>query len=150
MSQPAPIGGVILLREDGAALLQLRDNKAGLSAAGQWVFPGGHCEPGEAFEQCARREFFEETGYRCGQIWPLKEFEHTCPDTGRRFRLSFWWGVYDGVGAYECHEGQALRFVGRSEIEALPRPDYMTRVWDEALAELAKMRKDGKQNFTDS
>ena len=58
----ARIGGVVLLRADGAGLLQHRDDKPGLSAAGLWVFPGGHCEPGETCRECARREFLEETG----------------------------------------------------------------------------------------
>ena len=44
------VAGVVLLRDDNAALLQLRDNKPGLNAAGLWVFPGGHCEPGESLE----------------------------------------------------------------------------------------------------
>ncbi|MGB3469796.1 MAG: NUDIX domain-containing protein [Erythrobacter sp.] len=29
-----------------------------------WVTAGGECEPGESFEQAARRELFEETGIR--------------------------------------------------------------------------------------
>jgi hypothetical protein len=39
-------GGVVcalaLLNARGDALLQLRDEKRGLSAAGLWVFPGGN------------------------------------------------------------------------------------------------------------
>src|SRR5256885_7870725 len=74
MSGPDPadtvrtIGGVVLLRDDNSALLQLRDNKPGLNAAGLWVFPGGHCEPGESIEAGARKEFREETGYECGGL----------------------------------------------------------------------------------
>jgi len=62
------VAGVVLLRDDNAALLQLRDNKPGLNAAGLWVFPGGHCEPGESLEDGARREFLEETGYVCAAL----------------------------------------------------------------------------------
>ena len=78
MSAPAEsvprIGGVVLLRNDGAVLLQLRDNKPTITAAGLWVFPGGHCEDGEACRDCARREFREETGYDCPDLKPLTEF----------------------------------------------------------------------------
>src|SRR5207244_7304545 len=62
------VAGVVLLRDDNSALLQLRDNKPGLNAAGLWVFPGGHCEPGESIEAGARREFREETGYEWGAL----------------------------------------------------------------------------------
>ncbi|MCI4590686.1 NUDIX domain-containing protein [Sphingobium sp. BYY-5] len=30
-----------------------------------WVTPGGALDPGESFEQAARRELFEETGFTC-------------------------------------------------------------------------------------
>jgi hypothetical protein len=33
--------GVVLLRADGAALLQLRDDKPEIRDPGIWVFPGG-------------------------------------------------------------------------------------------------------------
>jgi 8-oxo-dGTP pyrophosphatase MutT (NUDIX family) len=135
-SNPDPIariGGVVLLRADGAALLQLRDNKPGLSAAGQWVFPGGHCEAGEDNPACARREFREETGYDCAELQPLIEFEYVSPDTGKRFLLSFWRGRYDGVSPVHCWEGQEMRFIPRSKMAGKPTPDYLLAVWDLAL-----------------
>lgn len=132
---PRPrIGGVVLLRADGAALLQHRDDKPGLSAAGLWVFPGGHCEPEETCQACARREFREETGYDCSALKPLIEFDYLSPDTGREFRLSFWWAAYDGASPLHCYEGQEVRFVLRAEAGQHPMPDYLPGVWDLALA----------------
>ena len=128
------IGGIVLLRDDGAVLLQLRDDQPGLSAAGMWVFPGGHCEPGESCQDCARREFREETGYDCVEPHPLAEFEYLCPDTGVKFWLSFWWIRYDGASPVYCFEGQEIRFVPRSEVEGKLVPDYLIGVWETALA----------------
>lgn len=54
--------GVVLMASDGRILLQLRtDNDC-------WGIPGGSMEPGEAFEDVARRELFEETGLTAGHL----------------------------------------------------------------------------------
>lgn len=127
------IGGVVLLRADGAALLQWRDHKPTITAAGLWVFPGGHCEDGESCRDCARREFREETGYDCPALRPLTEFNFVAPEHGRTYRLSFWQARYDGFSPVFCFEGQAMRFVSRSAMADKPTPDYMLPVWDLAL-----------------
>ena len=126
--------GIVLLRDDGAVLLQHRDDAPGLSARGQWVFPGGHCEAGECGEACARREFQEETGYRCGNLQPVTEFTYTCPETGYRVWLRYWSSRYDGVSPVHCFEGQEMRFVARAEIGQLRIPEYLAAVWDLAIA----------------
>jgi 8-oxo-dGTP pyrophosphatase MutT (NUDIX family) len=128
------ICGVVLLRSDGAALLQLRDNKPEIDAAGLWVFPGGHCEPGEDREVCASREFFEETCYRCAALHYLATY--TSGELGYRgdFELSFYWDRFDEVQTYVCCEGQELRFVTREEAERLPMPAYLRGVWGLAIA----------------
>lgn len=142
MSAPAEkvprIGGVVLLRDDGAVLLQLRDNKPTITAAGLWVFPGGHCEDGEVCRDCARREFREETGYDCADLKPLAEFHYIAPETGRKHWMSFWRARYDGVSPVHCFEGQEVRFIPRAEIAAKPTPEYLMAVWDLALAETRK------------
>lgn len=125
------VSAVLLLRRDGAALLQHRDDKPGLNHAGLWVPPGGHCENDEAAEECARREFLEETEYRCGALRPLAAFHDTVNDS--TLHLTVFWDVYDERQAYVCGEGQALEFVGRARAAELGTPDYLLALWDAAL-----------------
>ena len=134
------IGAVILLREDGAALLQLRDDKEGLRNAGMWVPPGGHAEPGEAIEVCARREFLEETGYNCSNLQWLTDFEDSV-EGWPPYQLTVFWACYDGVQKTRCNEGQALKFVGRDDASSYNIPLYLMNIWDMALL-AAKNRSD--------
>jgi nucleoside-diphosphate-sugar epimerase/8-oxo-dGTP pyrophosphatase MutT (NUDIX family) len=136
------VTSVVLLREDGAALLQHRDDKPGLSCAGLWVMPGGHFEPGEDSGQCARRELEEETGYQAADLRYLAALPHVNDITAKPYQLVFYWGRYDGRQAVECREGQALRFVRRGEADALAIPEVVLRAWDLALA-LTAARKAG-------
>jgi 8-oxo-dGTP pyrophosphatase MutT (NUDIX family) len=125
--------GVVLLRADGAALLQLRDDKPEIRDPGIWVFPGGHLEPGETLEEGARREFLEETSYRCAELSRLAEFMSEELGYHDRFLLGFFWAAFDGRQSVICREGQALRFVDRHAVSKLKRPPYLDGVWDLAL-----------------
>ena len=129
------VAGVVLLRDDGAALLQLRDDIPTIQDPGIWVVPGGHIEPGETPRDGACREFLEETCYRCANPRPLTQFSSASAGYAGDFDLVFFWDIYDGVQAIECREGQALEFVPRLAAEHIPRRDYLTRVWDLALSE---------------
>jgi 8-oxo-dGTP pyrophosphatase MutT (NUDIX family) len=128
------VAGIILLRGDGAALLQLRDEKPTIQDPGIWVVPGGHVEPDETPLEGARREFLEETCYLCANPRPVAAF--TASELGYTgdFDMVFFWDAFDGVQAIECREGQALAFKGRAEAAGLPRREYLTRVWDLALS----------------
>ncbi len=127
---------VFLLRDDGAALLQLRDHKPGLRHAGRWGLPGGHCEAGESLEVSARREVQEETGYACGALHPIADFEDHDDKTCPPYHLVVYWCRYDGRQSVECREGQALRFVARSDASRHPIPEHLLPIWDRAIAAL--------------
>ena len=136
-TQRRVVAGIILLRGDGAALLQLRDENPTIQDPGIWVVPGGHTEPGESPLDGARREFLEETRYACAGPKLLATYASHTLGYPEGFDMVFFWERYDGIQEIECREGQALRFIGRSEAESLPRRDYLTKVWDLALSECA-------------
>ena len=50
---------VLIVNEKNQLLLQKRADN------GFWAYPGGSMEPGETFEECAKREALEETGLEC-------------------------------------------------------------------------------------
>jgi 8-oxo-dGTP pyrophosphatase MutT (NUDIX family) len=127
------VAAVVLLRQDGAALPQLRDDKPGLKHRGKWVPPGGHCEVGEAMEECARREFAEETDYRLDRLHHLLDFVDDEDSATEASRVTVYWSLYDQRQPFTCREGQALAFIRRSEAAAYPIPGYLVEVWDRAL-----------------
>jgi len=132
------VGAVILLRGDGAALLQLRDDKEGLRNAGMWAPPGGHAEPVETIEICAHREFLEETDYNCSNLQLLTDFEDSIAGWPT-YRLTIFWDFYDGVQKTCCKEGQSLEFIRREDANSYSIPIYLLNFWDMAI--IAAKRK---------
>ena len=134
MTAPSRVAAVVLMRADGAALLQHRDDKPGINHPGMWVPPGGHCESDEAAESCARREFMEETGYRLEQLTLLTQFLDNHDGVLAQSQLTVFWALYDGVQQPVCHEGQQLLFVARARADRLRMPPYLIGIWDQAIA----------------
>jgi 8-oxo-dGTP pyrophosphatase MutT (NUDIX family) len=128
------IATVFILRDDGAALLQHRDDKPGLRRAGMWVPPGGGLDPGESPEAGARREIREETEYVCGDLHWLETVDDDPGDGGPSECLHVFWTIYDGVQAPRCLEGQDLRFVPRAAAGGYRLPGFLIDLWDRALA----------------
>jgi len=127
------VAAIMLMRRDGAVLLQHRDDKPGLRHAGMWAPPGGHAESNESMLDCARRELREETGYDAGDLQFLQALDDAV-EGWPVYRLTIFWCWYDGVQSIACHEGQALAFIERSMAENYPIPTVVVGAWDAALS----------------
>ena len=136
------VAAIWVLRRDGAALLQHRDDKPGLRHAGLWVPPGGHAESGESMFDCARRELREETEYDASDLRFLMSLDRSYED-GAAYRVTIFWCWYDEVQSIVCHEGQALAFIQRSAAPNYPMPLHMLQMWDLAIAASNEIQEQG-------
>ena len=132
------VAAVFVLRDDGAALFQHRDDKPDLRDAGKWVPPGGHLDTGETLEECARRELHEETDYTAHDLHCLSAFLNGQNTNWPPYILTIFWTRYDGIQPVRCLEGQALQFIRRTEADRYDIPAYLVSEWDAANAALAK------------
>lgn len=134
------VGAVILLRQnDGACLLQLRDNKPSLRNPGIWVPPGGHAKPSEPIIDCARREFEEETGYKCQNLNLIAQFVDRVSGWPP-YHLSVYWTLYDNLQLISCNEGQSMQFIARDKAKGIGMPEYLIDIWDLSLKDAAKKK----------
>lgn len=85
---------VLVFNKDYEVLLQLR------SDTGKWGIPGGAMEPGESFEETARRELMEETGLR------LKRLKFLDVVAGKEYYFRYPNGdeIHNAIVLYACDE----------------------------------------------
>ena len=126
--------GVVLIRDDGAALLQLRDDKPDIQDPGIWVFPGGHADPGEEAVDAAKREFLEETCYQVEDLRFLVSYSAQQVGDPGNYAIVFFWARFDGAQQVKCCEGQDLQFIARDAVSLLQTRSYLPGVWDLAIA----------------
>jgi 8-oxo-dGTP pyrophosphatase MutT (NUDIX family) len=79
-------GRVALLDEADAVLLQSGVEPGTVGEPGFWFLPGGGQLVGESLETAVRREIYEETGARLGELGPVVWERHVSfPFDGRQF-----------------------------------------------------------------
>lgn len=115
--RPHHEAALVVLERDGRWLVQRRPERGLL--AGLWEFPGGHRRPGEAWADAARRELFEETGWRAGPLRPAGLVRHQYSHFS--VTLHLFTGAPRGRGPAAPRRGER-RWVTRAAFERLPRP----------------------------
>ena len=86
-------GSSVIVVADGRVLLLER------SDTHDWGLPGGLMEPGESFEETARREVLEETGLRLGELALLGLF------SGKEYYYRYPHGdeIFNATAAFVAH-----------------------------------------------
>src|SRR5690242_17383662 len=101
----------------GDAYLVTRRLK-GTHLEGLWEFPGGKCEPGEALEDCLRREIVEELGVNADVKQLLLSTRHDYET--RRIELHFF--ACDLETDPNPRLGQEFRWDVRAELRQIDYP----------------------------
>ena len=123
--------GVILIRKDGAVLVQHRDNNPKIHDSDLWCYPGGKVEKEESFEEAARRELQEETGYHARELLLFLEEEDISRHTGKPHVRHLYWTWYDDKQKIICGEGQEMRWMKSEEFterKFIPKHDERYRL----------------------
>ena len=88
--------------------------------AGAWLLPGGSVEPDERLEDAARRELFEETGYRVDDLTRVAQYDVRSVPAGRFHFLVHLFRDGAVTGTPRAEKGGELRWARPSEIDAHP------------------------------
>jgi mutator protein MutT len=105
-----------VIERDGRFLVTRRPQ--GVHLEGCWEFPGGKCEPDEAFPACLSREISEELGTAI-RVGP-EIFSIAHPYPGRVVELHFF--ACELAGEPRPMLGQEMRWVLREELALLEFP----------------------------
>jgi 8-oxo-dGTP pyrophosphatase MutT (NUDIX family) len=120
-AEPSSVLAVLLA--NGRYVMQLRDDRPGISDPGVWALFGGRIEPGETPRAALVREIQEELGVHlsdCGFIERLK-----CDIDGPAVRRSYWAFEADITplwGRHQLTEGQSVDCFSFEELRRLAIP----------------------------
>jgi len=107
--------------------MQLRDNKKNITHPNKWVFPGGHLRKKETKVNAAKREFFEETNYKCKKVEYLMEINLSMLDKNK-LKIFYFLSKYKKGQKIICKEGQDLKFFSIRQALKLRTPKYLSGV----------------------
>ena len=109
---------VFLFNLKNQVLLQLRDNDINIKHPNTWGPLGGHCNNNERTIDCAKREFYEESGYKCNDINFYEDY--LIPYKNNTYhKVWVYWGIFDGKQEINCYEGQKIEFISLSKLNKI-------------------------------
>jgi 8-oxo-dGTP diphosphatase len=103
---------IILLNDQNAVLLQLRDNKPTIPYPNMWAIPGGHIDKGETPLECILREVKEELGIELSNAALFMAAERSY---GREH--TYWARANFRLEDIKLSEGQGVRWFSHDEIK---------------------------------
>lgn len=111
----------------GVGVLVWRHNKIilykrhGSHGQDTWSIPGGHLEFSESWEECAKRETFEEFGVTIKNVRFLAVTNDIFPEDGKHY-VSIWMEADLDEGEPRSMEPDKITDVGWYSLKALPSP----------------------------
>jgi 8-oxo-dGTP diphosphatase len=115
---------------DGAGRVLIVKQTAG-PFSGAWLLPGGNVERNEPLGDAARRELFEETGYRAPKLDPVAVYEVRSAPAGRFHFLVHLFRAGEIDGTPRPEPGGELRWAMPRDID--PHPNLAVALVDLGL-----------------
>jgi len=113
-----------ILRLSDKYILQLRDDRPGIAARGQWSLFGGGIDSGETPLEAVKRELFEELSIRPDSfrfLWRKDYYYDFVKDT---IRAWFFSSNVDSVwGTHKLSEGKAVGAFSFKDLKDLDMPE---------------------------
>ena len=129
MGQGPRVGAIVGCVDDAGRVLIVKQTSGPF--AGSWLLPGGNVERNERLEDAARRELFEETGYRAGDLLPVALYEVRSAPPGRFHFLVCLFRAARTNGTPRPEPGGDLRWAPPLEID--PHPSLTVALVDLGL-----------------
>ena len=121
------VGLGVFIFKDGKFLMIERQGSHG---AGSWSVPGGWMEPGESFEETAKREIKEEVGIKIRNLRFGAITNNIFPEDDLHSVTVWMLSEYDS-GEVENLEPQKISRIAWKDFDSLP--PQLFKPWDELL-----------------